>query len=141
MNRKEAERAVLEAVRMHDRKALEHEGHLSPRLRQAALDYRATLTTDDNLNICTEPDLDAHNAAVAEAVEAYIKTYGDCSTSGTAEFMAIFKAGRARRAALAPKPRYESLGACIPIILDRKTGMKLTAHEAASALNVKEEKP
>ena len=126
-----AERAVLEAVRMHDRKALEDEGNLSPRLRRAALDYRAALAKNDNLNVSPQPDLAALDHAVAEAVEAYMERLTDPSTS---RWKRIEDAYNARRAALAPNPRYEehceSCG-----IYDRQEKRRLTQKEVAALLN------
>ena len=138
MTRREAEKAVLEAVRMHDRKALEHEGHLSPRLRQAALDYRATLTTDDNLNICTEPDLDALNAAVAEAGEAYRDRMRKNRPGLNDAWEVTCQAIDARRAALAPKPRYEAVPNVFTVILDHVKKEYLNTIQVAALLNAKE---
>jgi len=125
-----AERAVLEAVRMHDRKALE-EGNLSPRLRRAALDYRAALAKNDNLNVSLQPDLAALDHAVAEAMEAYI-TRGGIPRPDL--WKRIEVAYEARRAALAPNPRYEehceSCG-----IYDRQEKRRLTQKEVAALLN------
>jgi len=134
-----AERAVLEAVRMHDRKALE-EGNLSPRLRRAALDYRAALAKNDNLNVSPQPDLAALDHAVAEAVEAYI-TRGGIPRPDL--WKRIEDAYNARRAALKPKPRYEALQApvCMTVIRNTLTGVHYTAEEVAALLNQKEVKP
>ena len=58
-----------------------------------------------------QPDLDALNAAVAEAVETYMVKWPHMDIKANCnEWTTIIEACRARRAALAPKPRYEALG-------------------------------
>jgi hypothetical protein len=62
------------------------------------------------LDACTEPDLDALNAAVAEAVEAHARRHPASFTERPAmsTWGAIADARNARRAAMTPKPRYTS---------------------------------
>jgi hypothetical protein len=126
-----AERAVIEAVLSHDHAALIN-GQLSPRLRRAALDYRDAQVKDGNLNPSPQPDLDALNAAVAEAYEAWVTRTGPAG----AESVVLHEAVLARRAALAPKPRYEARGG---VVYDTKGDRCPSTKELAALLN--KEKP
>jgi hypothetical protein len=84
-----------------------------------------------SLDSCTEPDLDALNARVAEAVDVW-----DDDRCDGKKYTRLHEAVIARRAALAPKPRYEATDATR--ILDNQTGYLLTANCIAMLLNEKE---
>jgi hypothetical protein len=106
MTRREAEKAVIEAVLSHDHAALIN-GTLSPRLRQAAIDYRDQRRRDADLNACTEPDLDALNAAVAEAVDKFVdRMIAHPRYPWASDLIAIRVAVLALREAMQPKPRF-----------------------------------
>jgi hypothetical protein len=143
MSRRDAVRAVLNAVLLHDSTAL-FNGQLSPRLRQAAMDYRDLAPKDANLNHPAESDLDALNAAVAEAVEAWFDATKKAH-NGTPNLDAwrddlsnIYRAELARRAALAPKLRYEATNETCSIY-DRQVGYHVKPSAVAALLN--ERKP
>jgi hypothetical protein len=97
-----------------------------------------------SLDACTEPDLAALDAAVAEAVEAYFRAspivlvtnqYSD------GKWVSVVDAVKARRAAMFPKPRYEALYQLpLTVIRDSITGTHFTAKEACTLLNSKEPK-
>jgi hypothetical protein len=91
----------------------------------------------DALDACTEPDLAALNAAVAEAVEEYVVVSPSAldKTNQPSRWVIAIDAINARRAALAPKPRYEVnlLG-----VYDHKGRRFMQPEEVAALLNEKE---
>jgi hypothetical protein len=100
-----AERAVLDAVLSHDSTAM-FNAMMSPRLRQAAMDYRSTAKKDDDLRIAPQPDIAALDHAVAEAVDVWMDHAGLESVKSKSPWGMLCAALYARRAALAPKPRW-----------------------------------
>jgi len=99
MTRRELKDAVVEAARPLV-------NHVTRYQLAAAEDaFRA-------LDACTEPDLDALNAAVAEAAESMVlrwESEGFHNLPSSPE-NTVRLAILARRAAMQPKPRYEALG-------------------------------
>jgi len=97
MTRRELKDAVVEAAREHT----ECKGGV-PRMVKVDINlHRASHALD----ACTQPDLDALNAAVAEEADKC-----DWSLVQWPDLNPFIGAVRARRAAMLPKPRYEALG-------------------------------
>jgi len=130
MTRRELKDAVVEAARM-----LTKCGHWYDATQ-------ATVNAVRALDACTEPDLDALDHAVAEAVEAYI-TRGGIPRPDL--WKRIEVAYEARRTALAPKPRYTvEPNSTLPVrvvVYDTQESRPLTPPEVAALLNQKEVKP
>ena len=120
MTRREAERAVIEAAQVAVKERFARWGMASTAPGTIALKESV-----DALRVCTEPDLDALNAAVAEAADDWRR--------GHANFDALANTFAAHRAALAPKVRYEASRE--GVILDHKTHSYLRAEEVAALLN------
>ena len=87
-----------------------------------------------------QPDLDALNAAVAEAVEAYLVAHPSARDpkGQPDEWIVSLSTLLARRAALLPKPRYEALGNAWTIF-DNHEQKYLLPPKVAALLN--KEKP
>jgi hypothetical protein len=99
------------------------------------------------LDACTEPDLDALDHAVAEAVEAYREyspnVFGvvPATPEARSRWGSVVSALEARRAALAPKPRYEACPEKHVVMWDRQTREYLNPLQVAALLNEREPKP
>jgi hypothetical protein len=94
MTRRELKDAVVEAAREHT----ECKGGVQRMVKVDINLHRASHALD----ACTEPDLDALNAAVAEAVETYMVKWPHMDIKANCnEWTTIIEACRARRAALA----------------------------------------
>ena len=93
----------------------------------------------DALDACTEPDLDALNAAVAEAVEAHSveRPYSYVTITATGAWHRVVEAHNALRTALLPKPRYEALGNAWTIF-DNHEQKYLLPPKVAALLNKEE---
>jgi hypothetical protein len=98
-----------------------------------------------SLDACTEPDLAALDAAVAEAVEAYFRAspivlvtnqYSD------GKWVSVVDAVKARRAALKPRARYTvDPNSTLPVrvtVYDTHESRPLSPPEVAALLNEKE---
>jgi hypothetical protein len=130
MKRREAEKAVIEAAKEATHFwRMERTGS-----SLMAQNIRATV---DTLNACAAPDLDALNAAVAEAYEAWVTR----NAPGGTESVVLHEAVVARREALKPRPRYAPIPVTGVVILDNNTGNALNTLEVAALLNAKEAKP
>jgi hypothetical protein len=95
------------------------------------------------LDACTEPDLDALNAAVAEAVRLFVdRTLEHPPFLWAQDLIDIKDAELARREALAPKPRYTvEPNSTLPVrvvVYDTKESRPLSPPEVAALLNEKE---
>jgi hypothetical protein len=90
------------------------------------------------LDACTEPDLDALDAAVVQAVEEYVIAHPLTMDKEhqLSRWVSAINAINARRAALKPKPRYEAAPAGIR---DNHTFQTYTLEYVAHLLN--ERKP
>jgi hypothetical protein len=123
MTRRELKDAVVEAAREHT----ECKGGV-PRMVKVDINlHRASHALD----ACTEPDLDALNAAVAEEADKC-----DWSLVQWPDLNPFIGAVRARRAAMKPKPRYAALEFGIR---DHLKNITLTQNDVAALLN--ERKP
>jgi hypothetical protein len=137
MTRRELTDAVVEAAKVAVKEHFARWGMASTAPGTIAL--KETVAA---LDACTEPDLDALDHAVAEAVEAYI-TRGGIPRPDL--WKRIEVAYEARRAALAPKPRYTvEPNSTLPVrvvVYDTQESRPLTPPEVAALLNQKEVKP
>jgi hypothetical protein len=127
MTRRELTQAVFRAARIYEAARSGPQFFIGSKGEAVAASIRA-------LDACTEPDLAALDAAVAQAVEMHdekLLRAGGMSPR-------LRQAALDYRAALKPRARYEDLGACIPIIRDRQKCINLTPHEVAALLNEKE---
>jgi uncharacterized protein with von Willebrand factor type A (vWA) domain len=106
MTRRELKDAVVEAARVQVA-AQRTRGHHDVGRADVVLSRSV-----DALDACTEPDLDALNAAVAEAAEEYVFVTPAALDKEfqPARWVIAIDAINARRAAMLPKPRYEALG-------------------------------
>jgi hypothetical protein len=142
-------REVLCAVLDHDSYALQH-GFMSPRLQYAAIAYRNATTADAARSLKEDatrvehvgPDLDALNAAVAEAVRVMVQKGRWATGSGLEDIQRVVNASRALDAALAMKPRYVvEPNSTVPVrvvVYDTHESRPLSPPEVAALLNAKE---
>jgi len=131
-----AERAVIEAARKQE---------WAGRVPSTTSYYVDCLVGETNAAVRVliaappQPDLDALNAAVAEAVERHAKAHADDYVPGkypwSREWNDVADALLARREALKPKARYTANDG---IVRDTRTGEYLSTYDCADLLNEKE---
>jgi hypothetical protein len=141
MTRRELTQAVVEAARVYAGR--NPDCSLNPQGQVVARAVRA-------LEACTEPDLDALDAAVAQAVDEYREKAPSVfrtpprTPEVRSHWEKVVAATDARRAALKPKPRYRVLTVYptyhgpFVAVHDTRDGRDLTADEVFTLLNEKE---
>jgi hypothetical protein len=147
--RREAERAVVEAAKKvyeHIDPSAKHSicGEFPARECSALKELLNAARALDALP-ADAPDLDALNAAVAEAVEGHARAFPDLFTRrnyDAPEWTTVITAHNARRAALTKKPRYEEYGqpkaSTTYGIFDNAAQRALPMSEVAALLNERE---
>jgi hypothetical protein len=135
MTRRELTQAVIEAAQIAVKEHFARWGMASTAPGTTALKDAARA-----LDACTEPDLDALNAAVGGAVEAYLVVTPSAKNKEfqPPRWVAVIDAAAARRAAMKPRPRYEA--ANFGSIFDRERQTYLTQTEIVALLNERGEK-